>query len=105
MSLMGKTGMRKLAETNLAVADHLSHELVSTGKFTRKFKAPVYNEFVLESNVPVADLQAKLGRAGFLFGLDLKPYLPELGNCVLVCATEKVKAGHIEAIVKAVKEA
>ena len=52
------------------------------------FSGPRFHELVLQLDVPVAGVLAKLAREGILAGVDLQEDYPELGNAMLVCATE-----------------
>jgi glycine dehydrogenase subunit 1 len=53
----------------------------------------------------VAPVLAELARRGIIAGFDLSTDYPELGNALLVCATETRTTGDIEAYAAALGEA
>ena len=59
--------------------------------------APYFHEAVLKLPRPVAPILAELAAAGILGGYDLTADFPELGQAVLVCATELRTAEDIAA--------
>ncbi len=92
MSVYGKEGLRELASQNLSKAHYLA------SKLTLKFKAPFFNEFVVEGNGRSADRVNKaLLKKKIVGGLPLKKYYPELGNTMLVCCTEMTKRADMDA--------
>ena len=54
----------------------------------RVFDAPLFHEGVLRLAAPAADVLRSLAAHNVLGGYDLSADLPELGNAMLVCATE-----------------
>jgi len=75
------------------------------GGISRAFAAPVFNEFVVRTPLPPEQLNARLSERGFLGGLALGDWYPELPDGWLVCVTEARTRGQIDAFVEAVKEA
>ncbi len=61
--------------------------LTSLGEVELCF-APYFYEAVLKVARPVAPLLTELANVGILGGYDLSADFPELGQAVLVCATE-----------------
>jgi glycine dehydrogenase subunit 1 len=53
------------------------------------FSGPVFHEQALRISAPVADVLRSLAAHNLLGGYDLAADYPELGNALLVCATEK----------------
>jgi len=101
LSLLGRVGLRKLAERNLAKAEYAKARVRATPGLTLPFAAPTFNEFTVGVR---GDAQAALGRAleaGIVGGLDLAPHAPELGPTVLVCATELATRDAIDRLVSA----
>src|SRR6185437_6196739 len=79
----GKEGLRELAEQNLAKAHYLASRL------PLKFDAPFFNEFVVSTNGKSPDeINAGLLNKKIIGGLALGRFYPELGDCMLLCATE-----------------
>jgi hypothetical protein len=76
LSLLGRVGLRRLAERNLAKAEYAKARVRATPGLTLPFSAPTFNEFAVGVR---GDAAAALGRAleaGILGGLDLAPHLP-----------------------------
>ncbi len=101
LSLLGPTGLRRLAEQNLAKAEYAKEQVARTPGLRLPLSAPTFNEFVV--GVPDSGAAA-LGRAldqRIVGGLDLAPYADDLGPAVLVCATELVSRTDIDRLVAA----
>jgi glycine dehydrogenase subunit 1 len=93
MTVYGKQGLRELAEQNLAKAHYLG------GKLPLRFSGPYFNEFVATVEDPAALNQALLERK-IVGGLPLARFYPELGDAMLVCATEMVRREDMEALAR-----
>ena len=103
MSLLGKQGLREMAGQNLAKAAYARQQLGKVEGFHLVFGGPAFNEFVLRSQRPVADVLAGLEREGFLAGIPLGDHYPELADCLLVCVTEQNRRQDIDALVTALQ--
>ena len=55
---------------------------------TAVFDGPFFHEFVVRLVKPVEEVLAQLNDFGIQGGYSLKAEYPELGECLLVCATE-----------------
>ncbi len=88
MTLMGKEGIREVAELNLDRAHYLRKKIAAVKGFKADLSAPIFNEFVVQTDKPFRDIEKKLLTKKILPGIDLAPYYPELKNRFLVCATE-----------------
>lgn len=99
LALLGKAGIRRLAEINLAQSVYARRAFAAAG-LELPFSASVFNEFV----VAVPDLVAKLGRLaaeGIQAGVPLARYQPEgRGDRLLVCTTEMNTRAEIDALVR-----
>ena len=89
LCLMGKKGLRMLAEQNLAKAHYASQQLAASGA-SLPFAAPHFNEFVVEPPGDAEELLARLREGKVIGGLSLRRFYPELKNHLLVCVTETV---------------
>jgi glycine dehydrogenase subunit 1 len=63
----------------------------------RAFTAPHFHESVVLLDRPPAAVLRALSDQGILGGLDLSERYPELGNALLVCATETKQSVDIDA--------
>lgn len=80
LSVMGKQGLRKVAELCLQKANYLKKKLSSKVVFA----SPSFKEFVVRTDKPI--------------GLDLSPYYPDLKGCRLVCVTELAKKEALDTL-------
>jgi glycine dehydrogenase subunit 1 len=96
LTLYGKEGLRELAVQNLSKSHYLG------SKLKPHFNAPYFNEFVVSTNGTTPDeINAKLLGKNIIGGLSLKKYYPELGNAMLLCATEMSKREHMDTLAEA----
>ncbi len=96
MTVYGKEGLRELAEQNLAKAHYLA------AKVPLRFSGPFFNEFVASTNGRTPDqLNDALLRKKIIGGLPLGRFYPELGNAMLVCATEMSRRETMDAVAEA----
>ncbi len=103
MSLLGKQGLREMAEQNLAKAAYAREKITALDGFSLAFDGPVFNEFVVRSQQPVAALLKALEGQGILGGISLAADYPELDDCFLVCVTEQKRREQIDALIAALK--
>ena len=96
MALLGKRGLRELAEQNLSKAHFLADALCSAGA-ELAFSGPFFNEFAVRPTLCSASEvnDRALGRK-IIGGLDLGRFYPELAGTLLACATETAKRAEIE---------
>ena len=85
LSVLGKQGIRELAEQNLKKAFHLRKLLGDS----LVFSGATFNEMVVECSEDPADINRQLVSEGIIGGLPLGRYFPERSNQMLVCVTEQ----------------
>ncbi|MGB5613045.1 MAG: glycine dehydrogenase, partial [Sedimenticolaceae bacterium] len=88
MALLGGEGLARVAASCHANTAALIDRLSAIDGVERQFAAPMFHEGVLRLSAPVADILRSLAAHNVLGGFDLAEDYPELGNAVLVCATE-----------------
>jgi glycine dehydrogenase subunit 1 len=88
LALVGSAGLARVAESSNANAAALAEKLCALPGVTRAFSGPVFHEFVVQFDAPVAGVLQALQAQGILGGLAMTQDYPELGNAMLVCATE-----------------
>lgn len=103
MALLGRHGMRRLAEINLQKAHYLANKLARLGAL--RFTGPFFNEFVLQTRKKPSLLLKRLRDEGLLGGLDLAPYGLLDGNNLLIAVTEKRTKDEMDRLVKILKRA
>jgi len=109
MTLLGPAGLAEVARACHANTLELRKRLLAVPGVHRAFDSPVFHEFVLKLDKPVDAVLRALRREGILAGLDLTgPHYPELGQALLVCATETKTHKDLEryagALASAVKQ-
>jgi glycine dehydrogenase subunit 1 len=104
LALMGAEGLERVAAASMARTEQLAQLLTAVGGVRRAFSRPVFHEIVLTLDRPVAAVLAALAERDIQGGLDLSEYYPELGNALLVCATETKTQADIEAYARAMSE-
>lgn len=88
LALLGQDGLTRVAEACHANTRALVDQACLIAGVQRLFSEPFFHEAVLTFDIPAADVLRAMEAQGIAGGLDLTPYYPELGNALLVCATE-----------------
>jgi len=88
MSLLGAEGLEQVAATCQQRTNKLVDALTKVRGVRLVFDGPRFHEAVLQLDRKVDDVLEKLARAGIVGGFDLSQQYPELGQALLVCATE-----------------
>jgi glycine dehydrogenase subunit 1 len=104
MSLMGAEGLARVASASHARTRELLAALTRGKSVRAAFGSPFFHETVVLLDRPVAPVLRSLASQGILGGLDLSEYYPELGNALLVCATETKTTADIERFAQALAE-
>jgi glycine dehydrogenase subunit 1 len=103
MSLLGKNGLRRMAEVNVARAHEAHGRLVRETRLEPVFSGPFFNEFVLRAkDLPALLKQCAAQKIGP--GVDLGQWFPELNNCLLLCVTEMNDREEIDRLVRTVAD-
>ncbi|HEV2170464.1 MAG TPA: hypothetical protein VGR40_05930, partial [Candidatus Binatus sp.] len=102
LSLMGRSGLRDLAERNVELA-HRAADVLEAAGIGRRFSGPFFNEFALKIDNPAAALEAAEHRQ-ILAGIALKPDYPELSDALLVSVTEMNRAEEFSRFAAAIGE-
>ncbi len=103
LSLMGRRGLRELAERNVELA-HRAHKMLSAAGISPRFTGPFFNEFA----VTVPDAARAVRRAHenkVLAGIPLANDYPELADAVLIAVTEVNRAEDFERLRDTLAEA
>jgi glycine dehydrogenase subunit 1 len=105
LTLLGKEGLREMAQQNLSKARFALAELSKIPGVRRAFDAPFFNEFTLELPRSVKLVNAELLREKIIGPLVLGTSYPELTKHALVCVTETTTRADIEKLAAALKRA
>jgi glycine dehydrogenase subunit 1 len=88
LSLMGATGLERVASACMARTAELVDALTRVPGVKHAFAGARFHEAVLQLDRPVAPVLEALSARGIEGGYNLAADYPELGNALLVCATE-----------------
>ncbi len=105
LTLLGKEGLREMAEQNLSKAQFALSELEKIPGVRRTFEAPFFNEFTIELPRSVKIVNSQLLREKIIGPLALGTAYPELTKRALVCVTETTTRTEIERFAGALKNA
>ncbi|MDP8264951.1 MAG: aminomethyl-transferring glycine dehydrogenase subunit GcvPA [Candidatus Aceula lacicola] len=89
MSLLGKQGLKDLAQLNLDKAEFARKTLEKIEGVEVKRSSPTFNEFTICLPKKAKDVVEKMVQKGFAAGFPLSRYYPEMENYLLVAVTEK----------------
>jgi glycine dehydrogenase subunit 1 len=104
LCLLGKQGLREMAEQNVAKAQFALAELEKLPGVRRVFNGPIFNEFAVKFPRSVRLINAQLLRDKIIGPLPLGQHYPELTKCGLVCVTETTTREQIERLADAIRE-
>jgi len=105
LSLLGRHGLRKVAELNYHKAHYAAQRLTALEGYELLFpQTPFFNEFALRCPRPVSEINEHLLEHDILGGYDLSQDYPELGHAMLVAVTEMNSREDIEYLADALAE-
>ncbi len=104
MTLLGAQGLVRVAEASAARTEDLVAALTAIPGVRAAFSGHCFHERVLTLERPVAAVLAALAERGILGGVDLSERFPDLGNALLVCATETKTDADIAQYARALGE-
>lgn len=95
MSLVGPQGLEKVASASIANTSALVEALTQIEGVELVFASPRFHEALIRLPRPVAAVLETLADQNIGGGFDVSRFYPQLGNALLVCATETKSAKHI----------
>jgi len=104
LATMGRRGVREVARQNLQKAHVAAAEISRLKGYGLRFTAPFFNEFVVRTPRPAAEVATRLYARKILGGIALGGYYPALGDSLLVCVTETATKQAIDDLVTALSE-
>jgi glycine dehydrogenase subunit 1 len=102
LSLMGRGGVRGVAELCLQKSHYARDRICQISGFHPAFEKPFFREFVIRTPVPPGEVVAGLSARGLLAGVDLSGFGLglDLDDGLLVAVTEKRTRGEIDRLVR-----
>jgi glycine cleavage system P protein (glycine dehydrogenase) subunit 1 len=103
LTLLGKEGLREMAEHNLSKAHFALGELLKIPGIRRAFDAPFFNEFTVVLPQAVEAVNRQLLADKIIGPLPLESPYPALARHALVCVTDSTSRREIEGLVSALR--
>lgn len=103
LSLMGKNGLRKVAELSYHKAHYAAGQIDQLNGFTVNRSKSFFNEFMVECPRPVDEINKQLIEQGIIGGYDLEQDYPRLKNQMMLCVTEMNAKAEIDILVNALR--
>jgi len=104
LSLLGKKGLRQVAELCYQKAHYAAQELSKIDGMGLCFTEPFFHEFALCVNRPVDEVNAHLLEHGIIGGYDLGQDYPSLKDHMLIAVTEMNTKEEIDTLVEVLSE-
>ncbi len=102
LSLMGKHGLRRIAELCYHKAHYAADQIAKIPGYALQTKLPFFKEFVVQCPKPVSDINAALfERYGIIGGYDLSRDYTDRANQMLIAVTETNTRREIDLLVEA----
>jgi len=103
LSLLGRRGLRELAERNVELA-HQAQGALLAANIQPRFAGPFFNEFVVKIPRIASALKSAEAR-GILAGLPMTPDYPELDDGALIAVTEMNRASEFARLAEVLAQA
>jgi glycine dehydrogenase subunit 1 len=103
-SVMGKSGLRKVAELCYHKAHYAAEQIDALDGYSVWGQAPFFHEFVVACPRPVAEINEALLDLGILGGYDLGKAYKALDGYMLIAVTEMNSVEDIDELVSALQE-
>jgi glycine dehydrogenase subunit 1 len=104
MSLLGKHGLRQVAELCYHKAHYAAGSIAKIDGFDLWSSAPFFDEFVVRAPAPVSEINAHLLEHNILGGYDLGQDYPDLKDHFLIAVTEMNSREDIDTLVDVLAE-
>lgn len=105
MSLMGPEGLRRIAILSHERTREMMQVLSAIPGVDVVFPSPFFHEIVLRINRSADDVLHELAKHKIQAGFSLKKAYPELGECILICATETKTSEEIQLLAQSLSDA
>jgi glycine dehydrogenase subunit 1 len=101
LAAVGKEGIKQIADINIANAHYLRRKIAALPGFTLQWDGVIFNEFVVQTKKEPAAIIQSLLTQKIHAGFDLSEWYPELGNALLICATETKTKDDLDRFINA----
>ena len=100
MSVMGKQGIKEVANLCLQKSHYLADEIVKINGFKLKFSKPFFKEFVIETPIKPSLIIERLDSENIFAGIDISSVCD---NSLLIAVTEKRTKAEMDKFINALK--
>ena len=104
LSLLGKSGLQKVAELCYHKAHYASEQISNISGYSIRDDWVFFNEFVVKCPLEPEIINDFLLQEGILGGLDLGKYFPDMKNHILLAVTENNSKEDIDLLVELLNE-
>lgn len=104
MSLLGKTGLRQVAELNYHKAHYAASRIAKLEGYEIAFDDPFFNEFTITCPLEVAEINEHLLEHDIIGGYDLGKVSSAFSNHMLIAVTEMMSKESIDLLVDVLHE-
>lgn len=103
LSLMGRQGLRQVAEQSAAKAHYLAAEIDKLPGYSLAYKQPFFKEFTVQTPRPAEKIIEKLRAKKIFPGIDLARF-DYAENLLLIAVTEKKTKADLDELIAALQE-
>jgi glycine dehydrogenase subunit 1 len=104
LTLLGKTGLKKVALLSTEKAQQTAEALFKLEGFQPYFDSPFVREFAVRTPIPARQLILSMVERQILPGVDAGRWYKNINNCLIVALTEKRTEEEITRLVEGLKE-
>jgi glycine dehydrogenase subunit 1 len=104
ISLLGKEGLREVANLNYQIAHYAATRIAEIEGFSLWSDGVFFNEFAVKCPMPVAELNERLLDAGLIGGYDLGQDYPGMEDTMLLAVTEMNHKEDIDYLIEVLEE-
>ncbi len=104
LSLLGKNGLRRLAELCLERAHYAAQGIEKLEGYELVYAGAFHREFVVSCPRPAAEIVTELSKRGILAGVDLGRFYSETKNQLLIAFTERRSYQQIDLLIEALRD-
>ena len=105
MAITGPEGLRRVAANSMQNTRALREKLTAIPGVTAVFSRSFFHEVVLQLNKPASEVIELLAKKNILAGVALGEEYPELGDVLLVCATETKTVDDLDTFARSLGDA
>ena len=105
MSILGAAGLENAASQSHINTASLVDKICAIDGVEKAFDSASFHEVVITLNKPAKNVLEAMTNENIIAGYDLSETFPELGNAILVCATEKRTEKEIDQYVSVLTKA